>query len=212
MPLNFGAIEGDDGRRGNRASRRRSPVEGRGMVKKTVLLRLAGIGCAILLSSLFAFAQEHKWAGRTLNDLEWRIHEELARVPFNGVFDSLRFELRDKAVILSGQVLRESVKADAERVVKRLDGVDSVVNQVQVLPSSRRDDAIRMNVYRAIYERQQPEQYGTRALPPIHIIVKDGYVTLEGAVDSELDRAKAHLQALKAALHVTNNLRVAPEA
>lgn len=180
-------------------------------MKKTVLMRLAGIGCAILLAPLFAPAQEHKWAGRTLNDAEWRIHEELAMVPFHGVFDTLRFELQDKTVILSGQVLRESVKVNAERAVKRLGGVESVVNQIEVLPSSRRDDAIRMNVYRAIYEKQPLEQYGTRALPSIHIIVKDGYVTLEGAVDSEPDRTKAHVQALKAALHVTNNLRVAPE-
>lgn len=180
-------------------------------MKKTVLMRLAGIGCAILLAPVFALAQEHKWAGRTLNDVEWRIHEELAMVPFHGVFDTLRFELQDKTVILSGQVLRESVKVNAERAVKRLGGVESVVNQIEVLPSSRRDDAIRINVYRAIYEKQPLEQYGTRALPPIHIIVKDGYVTLEGAVDSEPDRTKAHVQALKAALHVTNNLRVAPE-
>jgi hyperosmotically inducible periplasmic protein len=179
-------------------------------MKKTVLLRLAGMGCAILMTSLFAFAQEHKWAGRTLNDVEWRIHEELAMVPFHGVFDTLRFELQGKMVILSGQVLRESVKVNAERVVKRLRGVESVVNQIEVLPSSRRDEAIRMNVYRAIYEKQPLEQYGTRALPPIHIIVKDSYITLEGVVESEPDRTKAYVHALKAALHVTNNLRVAP--
>lgn len=179
-------------------------------MKKTVLLRLAGIGCMILLAALFAFAQEHKWAGRTLNDVEWRIHEELAMVPFHGVFDTLRFELQDKTVILSGQVLRESVKVNAEHAVKKLGGVESVVNQIEVLPSSRRDDAIRMNVYRAIYEKQPLEQYGTRALPPIHIIVKDGYVTLEGAVDSEADRNTAYARAWKVALHVTNNLRVAP--
>lgn len=129
-------------------------------------LKLFGLGCAILLASLFAFAEEHKWAGRTLNDLEWRIHEELAMVPFYGVFDTVRFELRDKTVTLSGQVLRESVNVNAERVVKRLDGVENVVNQIEVLPSSRRDDAIRMNVYRAIYEKEPLEQYGTRAVPP----------------------------------------------
>lgn len=179
-------------------------------MRKAVLLKLIGIGCAVLLASLLAFAEEHKWAGRTLNDLEWRIHEELTMVPFYGVFDTVRFELRDKTVVLSGHVLRESVKANAERVVKRLDGVKSVVNQIEVLPSSRRDDAIRMNVYRAIYEKEPLEQYGTRAVPPIHIIVKDTHVTLEGVVDSEADRNTAYTRAWKAGLHVTNNLRVAP--
>lgn len=181
-------------------------------MKKTVHLRSAGLVCALLYASLFAFAQEHKWAGRTLSGLEWRIHEELVMVPFHGVFDTVRFELWDNTVILSGQVLRESVKMNAERVVKRLDGVESVVNQIEVLPSSRRDDAIRMNVYRAIYRKDSLEQYGTRALPPIHIIVKDTHVTLEGVVDSEADRNTAYARALKVALHVTNNLRVASEA
>lgn len=178
---------------------------------KGILVKSGWIGCAILFASLVAFAQGHTWAGRTLNDLEWRIHEELAMVPFYGVFDTVGFELRDKTVILSGQVLRESVKANAERVVKGLDGVENVVNRIEVLPSSRRDDAIRMNVYRAIYEKEPLEQYGTRAVPPIHIIVRDTHVTLEGSVDSEADRNAAYARAWKVALHVTNNLRVAPE-
>lgn len=179
-------------------------------MRKAVLPKLIGIGCAVLLTFLFAFAEDHKWAGRTLNDLEWRIHEELTMVPFYGVFDTVRFELQDKTVVLSGHVLRESVKANAERVVRRLDGVANVINEIEVLPSSRRDDAIRMNVYRAIYEKEPLEQYGTRAVPPIHIIVKDTHVTLEGAVDSEADRSTAYARASKVALHVTNNLRVAP--
>ena len=70
---------------------------------------------------------------------------------------------------------------------------------------------MRMNVYRAIYGKQPLENYGTRAMPPVHIIVKSGYVTLEGVVDSEADRNTAYLRALKVAHHVTNNLRVAPE-
>lgn len=179
---------------------------------RKAVLKLFGIGCAFLLASLFAFAEEHKWAGRALNDVEWRIHEELIMVPFYGVFDTVTFELRDKTVTLSGQVLRESVKANAERAVKRLDGVENVVNQIEVLPSSRRDDAIRMNVYKAIYENGPLEQYGTRGVPPIHIIVKDTHVTLEGVVDSQADRQTAYARAAKAALHVTNNLRVASRA
>ena len=181
-------------------------------MKTTIRTRLLGIGGATLILALPTLAQEHKWAGRTLNDLEWRIHQELAMVPFHGVFDTLRFELHDKTVTLSGHVVRETVKTRAERAIRILDGVDQVVNQIEVLPSSRRDDAIRMNVYRAIYETAALEKYGTRAMPPIHIIVKDGYVTLEGTVDSEGDRNAAYLRATKIAPHVTNNLRVQPEA
>lgn len=152
--------------------------------------------------------REHKWAGRTLNDVEWRIHEELAMIPFYGVFDTVRFELVGSTVTLSGQVLRETIKMNAESVVKRIEGVNEVVNQIEVLPSSRKDDAIRMRVYRAIYENRPLEAYGTRAFPPIHIIVRDGIVTLEGVVDSDADRNAAFVQALKASHQVTNNLRV----
>lgn len=177
----------------------------------TMRRRVLGFGCVAMFAALPMLAQEHKWAGRTLNDLEWRIHEELAMVPFHGVFDTLKFDLQEKTVTLTGQVVRETVKTSAERVIKRLDGVEEVVNQIEVLPSSRRDDAIRMNVYRAIYEKQPLEMYGTRAMPPIHIIVKNGYVTLEGVVDSDEDRNSAHVRARKVAPHVVNNLRVAPE-
>ena len=163
-----------------------------------------------MFAALPMLAQEHKWAGRTLNDLEWRIHEELAMVPFHGVFDTLRFELNGKTVTLSGQVVRETVKANAERAIKRLDGVENVVNQIELLPSSRRDDAIRMNVYRAIYGNQPLEKYGTRAVPPIHIIVKNGNVTLGGMVANEMDKNIANLRAnvVAGVFSVTNNLVV----
>ena len=181
-------------------------------MKKNISTKLLGVGCIALFGALPMLPQEHKWAGRTLNDLEWRIHEELAMLPFYRVFDTVRFEVQGKTVTISGQVLRERVKTSAERVIKRLEGVEQVVNQIEVLPSSQRDDAIRMNVYRAIYEKQPLDKYGTRGIPPIHIIVKDTYVTLEGVVDLEADRNTAYLRALKVAHHVTNNLRVEPEA
>lgn len=81
---------------------------------------------------------------------------------------------------MSGQVVNESVKQTAERAVRQINGVDGIVNRIEVLPSSRRDDTLRMNVYRTIYEKPPLEEYGTRAAPPIHIIVKDGWVALGG--------------------------------
>jgi len=169
------------------------------------------VGGALLLIALSAFGQDHKWAGRTLDDLEWTIHERLANLPFHGVFDTLRFEVQGNTVTLSGQVVKESVKHNAERAVRQLNGVANVVNHVEVLPQSQRDDALRMNVYRAIYEKQPLEKYGTRAAPSIHIIVKNGWVALEGVVDSDADRSAAQLQALKVTAHVSDNLRVVPE-
>lgn len=168
------------------------------------------IGCATLLFTLCAFAQQHQWAGRTLDDFEWAIHEKLAAIP-PGVFDTLNFEAQGKTVTLSGQVVKASVKQSAERAVRRVGGVEKVVNHIEVLPSSRRDDALRMNVYRAIYGTEPLDKFGTRADPPIHITVKDGWVTLEGVVHSDTDRSRAHLRALKATAHVSDNLRVAPQ-
>jgi hypothetical protein len=183
----------------------------RKQMKNNLMQRISRTVFATLLVAFCASAQEHKWAGRTLNNFEWTIHERLAVLPSYGVFDTVRFEVQGKIVTLSGQVVKESVKQNAERMVRHIDGVENVVNYIELLPSSRGDDALRMNVYRAIYEKEPLEKYGTRAATSIHIIVKDGWVTLEGVVDSDSDRTLVHLQALKAAAHVSENLRVAPE-
>jgi hyperosmotically inducible protein len=156
-------------------------------------------------------AQDHKWAGRTLDNFEWSIHEKLAVLPSYGVFDTIRFEVAGKVVTLSGQVVKENLKRNAERLAGQVNGVEKVINQIEVLPSSRRDDALRMNVYRAIYETQPLGKYGVDGIPPIHIIVKDGWVTLEGVVDSEVERTSVRLRASNASSHVSDHLRVAPE-
>lgn len=180
-------------------------------MKNILTRRSLAIGFLAAVTSTYALAQQHRWAGRTLNDFEWVIHEKLAVLPSQGVFDTLRFETEGKTVTLTGLVVNKSVKQNAEQAVRRVDGVESVVNKIEVLPSSKRDDALRMRVYRAIYEKAPLEKYGTRATPSVHIIVKDGWVTLEGAVDSEADRSLAHLRAMNVTAHVTDNLRVAAE-
>jgi hyperosmotically inducible protein len=180
-------------------------------MKNNPMQTISRIACATLLLAFCASAQEHQWAGRTLNNFEWTIHERLAVLPSYGVFDTVRFEVQGKTVTLSGQVVKESVKQNAERMVKHIDGVEDVVNDIELLPSSRSDDALRMNVYRSIYEKQPLEKYGTRGAPAIHIIVKNGWVTLEGVVDSHADRSLVHLRALEATAHVSDNLRVAPQ-
>jgi len=156
-------------------------------------------------------AQEHRWAGRNLDEIEWTIHEKLAVIPHHGVFDDIRFELENGTVKLSGQVLKESVKHNAERAIRRIDGVQNVINQIEVLPPSQRDNALRMNLYRAIYEKAPLEKYATRDTPSIHIIVKNGWATLEGVVDSDADRALVHQRALHVTAHISDNLRVASQ-
>jgi hypothetical protein len=181
-------------------------------MKNNLPRRIVSMGCATLLLALCAVAQEHQWAGRTLDAFEWTIHERLAALPSYGVFDTVRFEVQGKTVTLSGQVVKASVKQNAGRMVSRLDGVESVVNRIEVLPASRSDDALRMNVFRAIYGSQPPEKFNAHADSSIHIIVKDGWVTLEGVVRSDADRGAARVQAMKVSAHVSDNLRVAPES
>jgi osmotically-inducible protein OsmY len=164
-----------------------------------------------MMAGCAATAQQHQWAGRTLSDFEWAIHESLASLPLHGVFDDVRFEDQARTVTLTGHVVREAEKQSAERSVRKIAGVRNVVNRIEVLPASKKDDALRMNVYRAIYENRPLSRYGTRGVAPIQIVVKNGWVALEGVVDSEEDRGAAYLRALKVTSHISDNLRVSQQ-
>jgi hyperosmotically inducible periplasmic protein len=142
--------------------------------------------------------------------LEREVRHELVMLPYYSVFDNLAFKVDGDRVELLGQVSRPTLKSDAERVVKRIEGVESVTNNIEVLPTSPNDDRIRQAVYRAIYGNSALQLYGVRSVPPIHIIVKNGRVTLEGVVAKEMDKNIANVQAnsVSGVFSVTNNLRV----
>lgn len=139
------------------------------------------------------------------------VRHELVMLPFYGVFDNLSYKVDpDGTVTLLGQVARPTLKSDAENVVKRIEGVERVVNNIEVLPTSMNDDQIRRAAYRAIYGNDVLSQYQMRAVPPIHIIVKNGHITLEGVVSRDMDKQIAGVQAntVHGAFSVTNNLVV----
>ena len=139
------------------------------------------------------------------------MHHELVLLPYYGVFDNLAYRVSaDGTVTLLGQVARPTLKSDAENAVKRIEGVERVDNQIQILPTSPMDDQIRVATYRAIYGNSVLSPYGLRAVPPIHIIVNQGHVTLEGAVAKQMDKQVAEMQAKSVpnVFSVTNNLRV----
>lgn len=139
------------------------------------------------------------------------VRHELVMLPFYGVFDNLSYKVDpDGTVTLLGQVARPTLKSDAENVVKRIEGVERVVNNIEVLPTSMNDDQIRRATYRAIYGNEVLSQYQMRAVPPIHIIVKNGHITLEGVVSRDMDKQIAGVQAntVHGAFSVTNNLVV----
>lgn len=123
------------------------------------------------------------------------VRHELVMLPYYGVFDNLAFKIDGDTVTLLGQVTRPTLKSDAERVVKNIEGVEGVQNQIEVLPLSPNDDRIRLRIYRAIYRDTTLSRYALRAVPTIHIIVKNGNVTLEGAVGAEAEKNIANLRA-----------------
>src|SRR4051794_37688662 len=138
------------------------------------------------------------------------VRHELVMLPYYGVFDNLSYRVDGSTVTLLGQVTRPTLKSDAENVVKSVEGVDKVNNQIQVLPLSSMDDRIRIAEYRAIFGQPGLDRYAMQAVPPIHIIVDNGKVTLEGVVDNQGDKDRAAIQAntVSGVFSVTNNLRV----
>lgn len=142
------------------------------------------------------------------NKLIKEVRHELVMLPYYSVFDNLSYKVEGDKVTLMGQVVRPTLKSDAEAVVKSIEGVSSVVNQIEVLPTSPMDDQIRRATYRAIYSEGALFQYGIASVPSVHIIVKNGHVTLEGVVNNEADKNMAGLKAngVPNVFSVTNNL------
>ena len=138
------------------------------------------------------------------------VRHELAMLPYFSVFDNLAYRVDGDTVTLLGQVVHPTLKSDAEAAIKNIEGVAKVNNQIEVLPPSPEDDRLRIALYRAVYGSPQLQKYAIENVPPIHIIVKNGHVTLEGVVDNEADKNVANIQAnsVPGVFSVTNNLRV----
>jgi hyperosmotically inducible protein len=145
-----------------------------------------------------------------LTGLEKEVRHELVMLPYFGVFDNLEFEVNGGEVVLMGQVTRPTLKSDAENVVKRIEGVTHVVNNIEVLPLSPFDDQIRLATYRAVLGYGPLTRYSWGPITPVHIVVKNGNVTLEGFVSNESDKNMATLRAnsVPGVFHVTNDLKV----
>ena len=147
---------------------------------------------------------------KTLANLPREIHHQILVLPFYSVFDFITFTIDGSKVTLRGYVLRHTLKDHAEAAVKSIDGVDSVVNQIEILPTLASDDDIRRAVYRMLYEDSALAHYAVQNVPPLHIIVKNGSVSLEGSTESLADKNLAASLASSAAnVHsLKNNLVV----
>ncbi len=145
-----------------------------------------------------------------LTPLENKVRHEIVMLPYIGVFDNISFRVDNGTVTLFGQVRRPVLKSDAENVVKHIEGVTRVNNQIEVLPLSSFDDQIRLREYRTIFSSGGLYRYAAGTNPSIRIIVKNGNVTLEGVVANEGDRNLAGIRAngVFGVFNVNNQLRV----
>lgn len=139
-----------------------------------------------------------------------QVQHEVLTYPFYSIFDNVNFQLENGNLVVNGQVTQPFKKSDIGNILTRVKGVATLVNNLEVLPTSMFDDRLRMQLARAIYGDPFFVHYRVQANPPIHIIVKNGNVTLEGVVATTLDRTKADMAARGTGLSfsVVDNLQV----
>jgi hyperosmotically inducible periplasmic protein len=161
-------------------------------------------------TALTLSADQRPVSERAAERIQKEVRHELVMLPYVNVFDNLAFKVEGYKVTLLGQVTNPSIKSDAEKAVKGIEGVEEVDNQIEVLPPSPNDDRLRRALFRAIYGFGPLEKYSLGVIKPIRIIVKGGHVTLEGVVDNQADKDMAGLRAngVSGVFSVTNNLRV----
>lgn len=195
------------------------------MRKAYLAVEAAVLGCTLLVSGAVAQSPQasQPTAGAAQNQiqsqelspeaqaaLQKKIVHAIVMLPYYGVYDNIGYILRGRTVTLTGQVLRSSLKPDAEYAVKKVEGVDKVINDIEVLPPGPLDMRIREQVRRAIYGYSPFLKYANQPNPPIRIIVKAARVTLTGVVDNETDKNMCTMRANQVSdvLSVTNQLRV----
>lgn len=174
-------------------------------------------GVALCLVIAFsAFGQQPTKASSSAADqrmqdrISREVYHELVMLPQLTIFDNLSYKVDGSTVTLMGQVRNAVLKDEAGSAVKKIEGVQNVDNQIQILPPSPNDDRIRRQVARAIFNDDRLFPYSMGSVPPIHIVVNGGHVTLEGNVNSQGDKNEAGIRAnsVPGVFSVQNNLRV----
>ncbi|HEX8558428.1 MAG TPA: BON domain-containing protein [Pyrinomonadaceae bacterium] len=182
----------------------------KGILNRVGAVALAAVFAASAAPAASAATTEPAAERAAYEQLAKKVRKELVTLPWYGVFDNLAYEIDGSTVTLSGQVVQPSTRKDAERRVKRLAGVERVVNNIEVLPLSSFDDSIRVGAYRALFGWNSPLfRYGRGTNPSVHIVVDRGHLTLEGVVSTEGDRnlARMLVSSIPGVFSVTNNLR-----
>lgn len=179
-------------------------------LRNRIFLVLVAFATLIFASmTAFAAANVPTEDALTQGQVVRKVRKELLTLPFTGVFDNLAYKVEGSTVTLYGQVLRPTTRSGAESRVKRIEGVERVVNNIEVLPLSPFDDSIRQQAYYTIFNTGSLYRYALGANPSLRIVVNRGRLTLEGVVANEGDRRLAYIAArsIPGVFEVTNNLR-----
>lgn len=165
---------------------------------------------ATVLLALAVTAAAQSTAERSEQRISEQVRHELMMLPQYSTYDILGYRIDGDTVVLTGEVRNAVLQPEAEDAVKKIEGVSKVVNQIKVLPPSSFDDAIRLRVARAVFSAPGLTPYAMGVVTPIHIIVENGHVSLEGVVNSEADKTQAGMRAnlVPGVFQVNNNLRV----
>lgn len=171
-------------------------------IRNFLILAVAILGLSQIDVNAQSFSQ---------GNIERKVFKEIIRLPYYGVFDNIKFQVKGDTVYLMGQVVRPTTKNSAENVVEDIEGVANVVNNIEVLPLSSFDDSIRLQTLRTLQSRGGSlYRYFLGANPSVKIIVDRGHVTLEGYVNNRGDKNLANILAngVPGTFSVTNNLVV----
>ena len=164
-----------------------------------------------MMSFFHTFAQDDKkFSPKAQERIMKEVRHQILLLPDFSTFDNIAFKLNGYDVILYGQVVEPSLKDSAEKVIRKIEGVERVENHIEVLPTSGNDDRLRRDLFIAIYRYGPLQHYGVGSNRPIRIIVNHGNVTLEGVVDRQSDKNLAGIRAngVPGVFSVQNNLVV----
>ncbi|MEW6730890.1 MAG: BON domain-containing protein [Acidobacteriota bacterium] len=187
---------------------------------KVMLLVLAILFSIVEIVPVIAGTRDNRRAAKvqlrtrgnrsSLAFIQERIRKRLASLPYYSVFDNLYFNYDGETVVLGGEVARASLRKDAEKAVEDVEGVERIVNRIEILPLSTVDNRIRAQAYRQLFSHPQLSRYAIQPVPPIHIIVKHSRIKLEGVVANRSDKIVAGMLAnqISGVFSVVNNLRV----
>jgi hyperosmotically inducible periplasmic protein len=179
-------------------------------MKFRILSQLLVAG-ALLVGAGGASATTTPGAAPSDEALANRVRHEIVMYPYYGIFDNVSYRVVNGNVDLTGAVTQPWKKSDIGKSLQKIPGVTSVTNELEVLPLSPMDNQLRFQIARAIYRDPSLSRYALQAVPPIHVIVDNGHVTLEGVVNNDLEKQVAGVRAATAGLSfgpIANHLRV----